>query len=179
MHGVDCVIDVRSIPYSKYTPEFNKNNLYKKLDFQKICYRYLGNKLGGRYSNPNLFSAEGFVDYKKVRQRAEFKEGIQEIIKLIQKGRRVTLMCMEKEPFDCHRFVLISYSLTNDGINVEHILENGELISNKDLENRLFKMYGQKKLFDAYGDSKENELEKYYEKRNWDIGYSIHKETQL
>ena len=174
-HKIDYVIDVRSMPYSKYTPEFNKNNLYKKLEFENIHYRHLGNKLGGQYTNPKLLSPEGIIDYKKVRQRPEFKEGIQEVIKLIQRGKRVTLMCMEKDPFDCHRFVLISYSLAKDGLNVAHILENGGLISNKDLENKLFKIHGQKTLLDNYGNAKETEIEKCYEKRNWDIGYSTYK----
>lgn len=172
LHGIEHVIDVRSSPYSKYTTHFNKKELSKTLSKYHISYLYLGNKLGGRYKDSNLFT-NGIVDYKKVRQQKYFKEGIQEIIKLIENGTVITLMCSEKNPFDCHRFVLVSYSLSRNGISVKHILKDGDTVTNKQLEDKLIQKYGQKTLFDSFTSSKDDELDNFYEKRNWDIAYSV------
>lgn len=173
LYDIEYVIDVRSSPFSNYTPQFNKKELENKLNDSNISYLYLGNKVGGRYNDSKLLSKNGIVDYNKVRRTKVFEGGIQKIIELIEKGKIITLMCSEKEPFDCHRFVLVSYSLSRSGIDVIHILENGNIITNNELENKLIKMYGQKTLFDSFNSSKTDDLDNCYEKRNWDIAYSI------
>lgn len=50
-------------------------------------------------------------------------------------------MCSEKEPFDCHRFVLVAYELENKGVTVKHIMGNGRIILNTELEKKLLSKY--------------------------------------
>ena len=170
-HGVNCIIDVRSSPYS-YAAHFNREELLQKLEREKIHYVYLGNKVGGRYNETQLLFPNGVVNYSKVREKKEYKEGIQRIIDILLEDKVASLMCSEKDPFDCHRFVLISYTLSKNGIDMFHILDDGTIISNDVLEKRLIAKYGQKTLFDSFEVPKNEELEKLYEKRNLDIAYT-------
>lgn len=133
-HDVNCLADIRSAPYSKYVPQFNKENIAAELKRRNILYVYLGDKLGGIYSDPQYLTADGHTDYGKVRQRPEFREGIESVIRNIKKGLNLALMCAEKYPADCHRFRLVSPALTEQGVGVNHILESGDSVSHQDLE---------------------------------------------
>ncbi|MGE0268624.1 MAG: DUF488 family protein [Candidatus Omnitrophota bacterium] len=133
-HAVNCLADIRSAPYSKYVPQFNKDNISAELKKRNILYVYLGDKLGGIYSDPDLLNADGTVDYARVRSRAEFKDGIEGVIRNIQKGLTIALMCAEKDPLNCHRFRLVSPALLEQGIEVIHILESGETSGHREME---------------------------------------------
>ena len=137
VHKIKCLGDVRSSPYSKFTPQFNKENLDAELKKEKILYVYLGNKLGGRYLDAGLLYPNGVVNYNKVMEQEEFCAGINNVISNIKKGLRIALMCAEKNPLDCHRFLLVARALSNKGVRVKHILENGEVSFNEDLEKQL------------------------------------------
>ena len=87
------------------------------------------------------------------------------------KGYRIALMCSEKDPFDCHRFVLVSRALAERGVTVEHILPDG-LVTQKALEDRLLEHYGL-----PPGDlfhSRDENLATAYRLRNRDIAYNAH-----
>ncbi|MDO8673135.1 MAG: DUF488 domain-containing protein, partial [Dehalococcoidia bacterium] len=47
-HGIEVLVDVRSQPYSKYTPHFDHRNLEAAIANQGFKYMYLGKELGGR-----------------------------------------------------------------------------------------------------------------------------------
>lgn len=175
LNGVEWLVDVRSIPYSQHNPQYNKENLKTDLGKSHISYVHMGNLLGARHSNPNLyFDDKEMVDFKKVRDSDGFKHGIDKIVNGVSKGFNICLMCSEKDPFDCHRFVLISYALEKKGVTVKHILENGDVITNQVLEERMllkYKIeYGKATLFEM-GKTREEAVEEGYEKRNHDIGY--------
>ena len=51
-HGVDALADVRSVPYSRYNPQFNREALSETLKEQGIAYVFLGKELGGRSKDP-------------------------------------------------------------------------------------------------------------------------------
>jgi hypothetical protein len=138
---IGTIADVRSTPYSKHVPQFNQDTLQLALRNLGIGYMYMGDTLGARYSDPRLIGAAGRVDFVKVAQRQEFRMALQLVINAISKGHRVALMCSEGNPFDCHRFVLVSRALQASGIEVFHIMPNGTLISNPTLEDRLVKKY--------------------------------------
>ena len=141
MHNIDLIVDVRSSPYSKYVPDFNKYELEIALNGHDISYLFMGDKLGGRYNNPDLLFSDGSVDYTKVSQTNEFIDGIQCVIDKINDGKILTIMCSEKNPFDCHRFVLVSHQLEKRGVKVKHILGTGEVILNDALEEKLMQQY--------------------------------------
>jgi len=76
-------------------------------------------------------------DFRRVREADVFIGDIFKLLRVIQKGHVLSLMCAEKDPFDCHRFALVSYELEKNNINVNHILESGLLISSNDMEEKL------------------------------------------
>jgi uncharacterized protein (DUF488 family) len=174
LHGIDLLVDVRSVPYSRYNPQYNRENIKAFLVQNGIAYVFMGASLGARYQNRELyFSDRETADFRKVRETAVFKRGIEKIINGIRKGRKTCLLCSEKDPFDCHRFVLVAYALVKKGVDVRHILEKGELISNDILEERLLQKYkieyGRITLF-GLPVSKEEAIDEAYERRNRDIG---------
>ena len=174
-NSIEQLVDVRSVPYSQYNPQYNKENIKVFLENSGISYVFMGNLLGARYNNPELFFPDKeIVDFNEVRKTNEFKRGIEIVIDGLKEGHKTCLMCSEKDPFECHRFVLVSYALAKQGISVKHILENGDIISNEALEERLLSKYkieyGNLTLFDSCK-SKEAAIEEGYEKRNRDIGY--------
>lgn len=95
-HAVNCLVDIRSAPYSKYVPQFNKDNISADIKRNKILYVYLGDKLGGIYSDLDLLNADGTVDYLLVRLRPEFKDGIANVVRNIKKGLTIALMCAKR-----------------------------------------------------------------------------------
>jgi len=174
-HDIKYVVDVRSSPYSQHAPQFNRELLKTALEASCIRYIYMGDVLGARYTNPELFFDErNIVDFQKVGQLPSFKKGITRVIDGLQKGHKLSLMCAEKDPLDCHRFVLVSHALTKSGVRVLHIRENGELQSTEDLEKRLLSKckinYQQPTLFEVLK-TEIQATEEAYVRRNLDIGY--------
>jgi len=139
VYSINCIIDVRSIPYLKYAAQFNREYLESELKQKGIRYLFMGNILGTKYEDADLKFEDGKVDYAKVRKTKGFEGGVGKIIDEIKRGAVIAIMCSEKEPFLCHRFVSVSYSLSMQGINVQHILKDGSLCSQGELEDRLFK----------------------------------------
>jgi uncharacterized protein (DUF488 family) len=135
--SIDLIIDVRSSPYSRFNPHFNRENLEKSLNRSNISYRHMGEQIGGRYTDPGLLFPDGTVNYRKVRGTQRFREGISQLLALIASGKTIALMCAEKEPERCHRFALISPVLQSKGISVIHIRPEMKLQVNEDLEREL------------------------------------------
>ncbi len=140
-HNINLIVDVRSYPYSKYVSHFNKDELKSSLEEENISYLFMGDKIGGKYNDPDLLFSDGSVNYTKVSQTSKFIDGIQNVIEEIKNGKILAIMCSEKDPFDCHRFVLVSHQLEKNGITVKHILGNGDIILNEILEEKLIHQY--------------------------------------
>ncbi len=168
------LIDIRSTPYSKHAPQFNSETLKATLKANGIIYGHMGKELGARYDDPNLLFKEGRVDFKKVRNTSTFKLGIDRIIQGIKQGNAIAVMCSEKEPFECHRFCLVSYELSKRGVAVLHILEDGSVVSNEMLEERLLEKYrpnyNQLRLLGP-AKSRDEFIEECYIEQNKQIGY--------
>ncbi len=173
--NINCLVDIRSSPYSQHTPQFNRELLMGELKKENILYVYMGNKLGGRYTNPELLFPDGKVDYDKVKQTKNFISGIEKVIQGIKKGYRLALMCSEKEPFDCHRFILVACELERKGIVVKHILESGSTVLNSALERKLLSKYKidyKQYRFFVETKTEEQALEDARRKRNKEIAFS-------
>jgi uncharacterized protein (DUF488 family) len=143
------LIDVRSKPYSRYKPDFSKDNLERHLQAANIRYVYMGDTLGGMPDDPDCYDEKGKVVYEKVAQKAFYKEGIGRLQTAWNQQLHVAIMCSEGKPETCHRTKLISKTLiaistaggTTPGgtIPVVHIDENDQLISQEDAMLRLLK----------------------------------------
>lgn len=179
INEINCVVDVRSTPFSKYTNQFNKEVLMKFLNENNILYIWMGKEFGARRNNRNLYSLQGYLDFEKVRKDEDFLFGIKRIKNGITKGYNISLMCTEKDPIDCHRSILVAKGLEDNDIEVSHILQNGQLYSQQKLEERLLNMYFKDRNqinFDMLlGNSLTDEemIEEAYRKRNREIGYEL------
>ena len=135
-HNVEEVADVRSSPYSRYTPHFNHESLNGILNDVGIGYTFLGEELGGRPTDLSCYDADGRVRYDRIADTDLFDDGIRRIIRGTDE-RRIALMCTEKEPLECHRTLLIAGILTERGVVVEHILADGNLENHEATMDRL------------------------------------------
>lgn len=139
---IKFLVDVRSSPYSKYNSHFNREAIKKTLQDAKIKYYFTGDSLGGRPKDPDCYKEKiipgdsadylHLVDYKTVMTKEFFQKGIEKIKKLSEEGR-LALMCSEGDPAKCHRHHLIGKYLVNQGVNVIHILSDGNEINDKQL----------------------------------------------
>ena len=134
-HGVDAVADVRSVPYSRWQPQFNRENLAEALKFQGIAYVFLGKELGARSDDPQCYE-NGRVQYRSLAETSLFQSGIKRV-RDGSRHKRIALMCAEKDPLDCHRTILVTRELVASGVDVTHILENGSLEPHDETMKRL------------------------------------------
>lgn len=101
-YGIEQLVDVRTRPYSRYCPWFNKNSLSEQLTLHGIIYNFKGNRLGGLDEN---------LDYDGA---------IAELVELA-KTERIAICCSEADFKKCHRHTMIEPDLVKRSVNVEHI----------------------------------------------------------
>lgn len=153
-NGVTAIADVRSSPFSRHTPQFNKDTLSAELKKRGIAYVFVGKELGARPDNPSCYEG-GKVRYARLAKTTLFKAGIERVLSGAQKYR-IALMCAEKEPLDCHRTLLVSRALEQRGVSVVHILADGSTESQEQTMLRLVDQEGlrQLELFRSYDNSR-------------------------
>ena len=134
-HGVHAVADVRSVPYSRFNPQFRREALRRELMAAGIAYVYLGGELGGRSDDPTCYR-EGRICYERVAKTRNFNDGLQRLEAGMAK-HRIALMCAEKEPLHCHRTLLVAQALDERGVSVSHIHADGCLESHASAMDRL------------------------------------------
>lgn len=146
-HGIQAIADVRSSPYSQYNPQFNRELLQKSLPEHGIAYVFLGQELGARRSERECY-LEGRADYGLISQTPAFKRGIARVTQGSAK-LRVALMCAEKDPIECHRCILVTPHLRQQGLQVLHLLSDGSLEDHALTEKRLLQAFAleNKELF--------------------------------
>ncbi len=137
---IALVIDVRTAPYSRFAPQFNTLDLENSLHRHGIAYRFEGERLGGRPSDPACYRSgivpdhaqrEEFlrlVDYEAVKQKDWFRAGLNEVV-AASGACRVALMCSEENPLECHRHRLIASALQERDIDVLHIRKDGTVLA--------------------------------------------------
>ena len=165
---ITAVADVRSTPYSRYLEHFNREELQASLRAARIAYVYLGDRLGGRPSNPSCYR-EGVADYERVAATPVFTEGISRVIRGAEKYR-IALMCSEKDPLDCHRFLLVSRALKGAGVDVTHIRSDGSLDPMAATERRLMETTGQVQT-QLFGTATTDPLTAAYRARAAEVAY--------
>ncbi|MBI5948838.1 MAG: DUF488 domain-containing protein [Chloroflexi bacterium] len=128
-HGIEAVVDVRSAPYSKYSPHFNRERLARLLAAEDIRYAFMGDSLGGRPDGDEFYDEHGHVLYGPLSRSAKFVEGIATLERNAERYR-LALLCSEADPTACHRFLLVTRTLRERGFDpasIEHILGDGSL----------------------------------------------------
>jgi uncharacterized protein (DUF488 family) len=126
-HHVNLLFDVRSAPYSRFAPQFNRQELEKALPAHELRYEFLGQKLGGRPDDPECYDPSGHVIYDRLEQTSEYREGVNEVLEVAGTGATVCLMCSEEDPTVCHRAISIGHFLSELGVRVDHIRRDGHV----------------------------------------------------
>lgn len=139
-HGVTALADVRSAPFSRFNPHFNKDALQKTMKDAGIAYIFLGKELGARSNDQSCYE-NGRVQYDRLAKTEAFRSGIARVRKGAQE-HRVALMCAEKEPLECHRTLLVAKALEREGEAVVHIHADGHLERHADAMRRLLDITG-------------------------------------
>jgi uncharacterized protein (DUF488 family) len=143
-YAIEVVADVRSRPYSRFFPHFNRDALMRLLEENGIRYLYLGRELGGKPRDLDRPLADEVVwDY--LRSRPQFQEGLARLLREARQGR-VCVLCAEADPARCHRGQLLAPELAAQGAEVRHILADGSILdqgililpSRKPSQKRLF-----------------------------------------
>lgn len=134
-HNITVVVDVRSQPYSRWAPQFNREALLHDLQEAGIAYRFMGDVLGGRPSDPLLYS-KGEPDYGRMEESDVYRRGIGSLLNLARR-ERVALMCGEADHLQCHRHLLISQTLLKHGTAVFHIKPDGRLVEGERVPQQL------------------------------------------
>jgi uncharacterized protein (DUF488 family) len=135
-HEITALCDVRSKPYSGYSPQFNRKTLDEDLRRNGMKYIFLGRELGARSDDPSCYEGRK-VQYDRIARTELFREGLARVQDGIRKGFRLVLMCAEGEPLECHRTILVARHLTGLGIEVQHIHTDGRLESHEEAIIRL------------------------------------------
>lgn len=136
-HGITTICDVRSSPYSRMNPQFNRESLKQTLREHGIAYLFLGKELGARSNDPSCYVGDK-VQYDRLAKTALFASGL-ERVRDSMKTHKIALMCAEKDPLACHRTILVTRTLCADGLSAQHILEDGSVESHDQALSRLLR----------------------------------------
>jgi uncharacterized protein (DUF488 family) len=175
-YRINCIVDVRSVPASKYTPQFNEEALKWFLKSQGIQYLHFGDEFGARRTD--CIDKDGQVNFEQAVKTSLFQQGVARLMKGLGKGYRIALMCSESDPLECHRFSMVSRYFYDQGVDVQHILRDGNLASHAFLEKEMINqlLHSRKYhlpevdlLFGTY--SEEEQRKDAYRLKNKEIGY--------
>lgn len=138
--GVTAVADVRSSPYSRFAPQFNREVLDRHLRSIGVAYVFLGRELGARSQDPACYE-NGRVLYGRLARTPLFEEGLTRLVRG-SRTHQIAIMCAEKEPLECHRALLIARALVERGFAVDHILGDGRVEAHREAMVRLLALLG-------------------------------------
>jgi uncharacterized protein (DUF488 family) len=129
--GIEALVDVRSVPSSRFCPQFRRGSLVEAMAAAGISYAWYGEMLGGKPKNRALWR-DGAPDYAKIAAQPEFARKIDALAAEAAR-RAVAIMCAEKDPRDCHRSRLLGPPLIDRGIVLRHILADGSIEGHDEL----------------------------------------------
>jgi uncharacterized protein (DUF488 family) len=134
-HGIQVLVDTRSSPYSRYSPQFDRESLRELLTNLQIKYLYLGDIVGGRPRDEACYDAEGRVLYGRVARQTSFQEAVTRLRQGADEFR-IALLCSEEDPAHCHRRLLVSRVLMAEGVEISHIRGDGTLETDEEVADR-------------------------------------------
>lgn len=170
-HEINAVGDVRSSPFSAWTPQFNRTALEPALRQAGVQYVFLGDELGARRSERDVY-VDGVARYERIAKLPSFQTGLERVRAGARKFR-LALMCAEKDCLECHRTILVCRHLRRD-LQIGHIQEDGAIETHRDAEARLMKeeKIPQTDLFMSEADL----VERAYDQRGMKIAYRENEE---
>jgi uncharacterized protein (DUF488 family) len=123
---IEFLVDVRSYPYSRIAPHFNRENLHPAMEARGVRYVFLGLALGGRPQREEHYDDAGHALYSEMATEAAFQRTIEHLLKGTH-DHRMALLCSCGRPEECHRRLLIGKVLCDRGAELRHILPDGSM----------------------------------------------------
>lgn len=129
------VVDVRSHPYSRYAPHFNRDELQSSIEACDMRYTFLGSALGGRPRREDQLDADGHALYGMMAAEPDFNEAIDGVLRGASE-HRIALLCSCGAPHECHRRLLVGKILCDLGAELRHILPDGDVLGERTVQLR-------------------------------------------
>lgn len=178
-YNINCVVDIRGTPYSKYNIQFDKETIRYTLTNAGFVYIYMGKELAAKRIRKNSYNNEGYSNFEEVIKEEEFKRGVERLKNGCEKGYKIILLGAMQDPIRCHRSILVGRELVKNDFDVKHILDDYSIVSQDDIEEMLLNKYfsnrNQITIEDLTGNSLNNEemINEGYKLANREIGYRI------
>lgn len=178
-HNINCVVDIRGTPYSKYNVQYDKEDFREALIKLGFTYIYMGKEFAANRINKVSYNGEGYSDFEKVVQEEDFLNGIKRLKLGCEKGYKIAILAAMQDPIRCHRAILMGKPLIENGFNVKHILHDYSLGTQEDIEESLLDKYfstrGQITIDTLLGTEKTKEemIREGYRLANKEIGYRV------
>ena len=134
---IDLLVDVRTIPYSKHVPQFNREFLNLKIEDEGIEYTYLGDKIGGKPSEPE-YNQNGHIDYEHIGRSKKFHDGMLSLIEIA--CPRTVIMCSEENPYRCHRHLFNTDNTFSKGNAKLYMSDRTKGLRNPKIEDTQLKL---------------------------------------
>lgn len=169
-YNIEAIVDIRSVPFSRFTPHFNKNELKKTLKDNEIHYVPMYKELGARREEPEVYD-KGQVQFDKVMTLDIYKKGIERVLQGAE-SYRVAIMCACGKAEKCHRTPMIVQELEKHDIEIIHITTGGSVEFHDDMISRLAgnkKTEEQSDMFNE-GNDKTDKIE-IYKKLSRQVAY--------
>lgn len=176
-YNINCIVDIRETPYSKYNTQYNKECFRETLKKDRFTYIYMGQEFGAKRGSKQSYNTEGYADFEKVIQEGIFLNGIERIKNGIDMGYKIVLLGAMQEPIRCHRSIMVGRFLNKEGIDVKYILHEGNVVSQDYIDEELLNKYFSDKdqiSIDSLlgkGQDKQEMIEEGYKLANKEIGY--------
>ena len=162
-NDVEFVVDVRSLPRSRFAPHFSAPTIERRLRDEGIGYEFMGEELGGRPKSDAFYDDVGHVLYDRLADSDLFFRGMMQLRTAVAQ-HRLAVMCSEEDPTKCHRYLLVARVLADLGYDVSHIRKDGSaerqadvmqapLLSGSELPWRSPKPIANRKRVGALGDA--------------------------
>lgn len=178
-YNINCVVDIRGTPYSKYNIQFDKEAIRYTLTNAGFVYIYMGKELAAKRIIKNSYNNEGYSNFEEVIKEEEFKRGVERLKNGCEKGYKIILLGAMQDPIRCHRSILVGRELVKNDFDVKHILDDYSIVTQDDIEEMLLNKYfsnrNQITIEDLTGNSLNNEemINEGYKLANREIGYRI------
>lgn len=132
-NNIKILVDVRTTPFSRFRPQFNKLSITRQLLDRDIQYIHKGAELGGKLADTENVIYEVYNIYQERRKSIQYLQGISFLEQGLELGHKMAIMCCELDYKNCHRYSLVREDISNRGWEVLHIDKNGELQNHKEL----------------------------------------------
>ena len=136
-YRVRYLIDVRSVPYSRFNVAFSRENLAAAVDRNGTRYVFMGDSIGGRPNDPGCYDEDGHVDYVACQQHPAFQRGFERLRNAWEQDAGAAIFCSELRPEQCHRTKLIAAAMVSMGVPVEHVDADGTVVTHATVMSRL------------------------------------------